>query len=106
MNKWKWLSSEIIIMIKLKNNAPLRSCISKINSILIDNAEDLVLIMQMYRPLEYGQIYFMKSGRFWNYYRDEIDNINDNASDGKWFNYKTKIVGKTTAGPGNEVDAN
>ena len=26
-------------------------------------------------------------------YRDEIDNIDDNSSDGKSFKYKTKIVG-------------
>ena len=32
----------------LKNNAPFISCISKINSILVENAEDLDLIMPMY----------------------------------------------------------
>ena len=29
----------------LKNNAPIISCISKINHALIDNAEDLVVLM-------------------------------------------------------------
>ena len=29
------------------------------------------------------------------YYRDKIDDVNDNASYGKSFKYKTKIVGKT-----------
>ena len=37
----------------------------------------------------------MISGSLWNYQRDEIDNINDNASYGKSFKYKTKTVGKT-----------
>ena len=32
----------------------------------------------------------MTSGSLCNYYRGEIDNINDNASDGKSFKYKTK----------------
>ena len=53
---------------------------SKINSTLIDNAEDL----------EYGQNYSKTSGGLWNYYRDEIDDVNDNVSNGKLFKYKTK----------------
>ena len=31
-----------------KNNAPFRSCISKVNNTFIDNAEDLEIIMPMY----------------------------------------------------------
>ena len=41
----------------------------------------------------------------WDYYRDEINDINDNDSDCKSFKYKTKIVGKTSAQSGNERDA-
>ena len=52
----------------------------------------------MYK-LQYGQNYSMTSGRLWNYYRDKIDGVNDNASHGKWFIYKTKIVGKTPQRP-------
>ena len=37
----------------------------------------------------------MTSGSLWNYYRDEIDNVGDNALDSKEFKYETKIVGKT-----------
>ena len=51
----------------------------------------------------------MTSGNLWNYYGDKINNINDNASDGKSIKYKTKIVGKTPerpAQPGNKKDAN
>ena len=32
-----------------KNNAPFRSCISKINNTFIDNAEDLDIVMPIYR---------------------------------------------------------
>ena len=46
--------------------------------------------MSMYNLLEYGRNYSMTSGSLWNYYRDEIDVINDNASDGRLFTYKTK----------------
>ena len=38
----------------------------------------------------------MTSGSLWNYYRDEVDNVNDNALDGKSFKYKTKITCKPT----------
>ena len=37
----------------------------------------------------------MTSRSLWNYYRDEINNVNDNASDYKLCKYKTKIEGKT-----------
>ena len=39
----------------------------------------------------------MASGNLWDYYKDEIDkvDVNDNASDGKSFDYKIKIVGET-----------
>ena len=78
-----------------KNNAPFRSCISKINGTLIDNAEHLDIVMLMYNMLEYSQNYSMTSVSLWNFYRDEVDDVDDNAPDGKLFNYKTKIVGKT-----------
>ena len=49
-----------------KNNAPFTSCISKINSTLIDNA-DFDIVMLMYNLLEYSQNYSMISGILWNY---------------------------------------
>ena len=36
----------------------------------------------------------MASEGLWNYYRDEVDEVNDNASDGTSFKYKTKITEK------------
>ena len=41
----------------------------------------------------------MTSGSLWNCYRDEIDDVDDNASDSKSFEYKTKIVVKTPKKP-------
>ena len=81
--------------VAFKNNVPFRSYISKINSTLIENAEDLDIVMLMYNLLEYSENYSMTSGSLWNYYRDEIDGVDDNASDDKSFKYKTKIVGKS-----------
>ena len=76
--------------VAFKNNAPFRSCITTIISTLIENAEDLSIVMPMYNLLDYSQNYSKTSGSLWNYYRDEIDNVDDNVSDGKSFKYKTK----------------
>ena len=48
----------------------------------------------------------MASEGLWNYHRDEVDEVNDNAADGTSF--KTKITEKTEAGSAqleNEGDA-
>ena len=83
-----------------ENNVPIRSCISKYNSSLTENAKNLDIVMSMHNLLEYGQNYSVISGSLWNYYhRDEIDNANDNASDGKSFKYKTEIVVKAPQRP-------
>ena len=90
-----------------KNNVPFRSCISKINNTFVENAEDLDIVMSMYNLLEYNDNYSMTSGSYWNYYRDKInDDENENdANDNrmnkskttasKSFENKTKIIGST-----------
>ena len=40
-----------------KNNAAFINCISKINGVKIDNAEDLDVVMPMYNLLEYSKNY-------------------------------------------------
>ena len=85
-----------------KNNAPFTNCISKINNVLIDNAEDLDIVMPMYNLLEYSKNYSKTTGSFWNYYRDEPNsglggnnnNVNYSIKDSKSFDYKTSIAGK------------
>ena len=46
------------MFLAFKNNAPF-SCISKINSVLIENAEDLDVVMPVYHLLEYSKIWFI-----------------------------------------------
>ena len=76
-----------------KNNAPFINCISKINGVKIDNAEDLDVVMPMYNLLEYSKNYKKTTGSLWNYYRDEpSDPLSSNSES---FKYKTSIVGKT-----------
>ena len=45
-----------------KNNATFFSCITKINGIKIDNAEDLDVLMLMYNLLEYSKNYKRTTG--------------------------------------------
>ena len=61
-----------------KNNAPFINCVSKINGIKIDNAEDLDVVMPMYNLLEYSKNYRKTTGSLWNYYRDEPSSSTDN----------------------------
>ena len=76
-----------------KNNAPFINCISKINGVKIDNAEDLDVIMPMYNLLEYSKNYRKTTGSLWNYYRDEpSDPLSSNSES---FKYKTSITGNT-----------
>ena len=75
-----------------KNNAPFINCISKINGVKIDNAEDLDVVMPMYNLLEYSKNYRKTTGSLWNYYRDEPSN--PLSSNSESFKYKTSIVGK------------
>ena len=77
-----------------KKNAPFINCISKINGIKIDNAEDLHVVMPMNNNLlEYSKNYRKTTGSLWNYYRDEPRNPLSSKSES--FKYKTNIVGKT-----------
>ena len=56
--------------VAFKNNAPFINCISKINGIQIDNAEDLGVVMPMYNLPEQSKNYRKTIGSLWNYYRD------------------------------------
>ena len=60
-----------------KNNAPFISCISKINGVKIDNAEDLDVVVPMYNLLEYSKNYRKTAGNLWNCYRDKPNSNSD-----------------------------
>ena len=99
--------------LKLKNNAPFISCISKINGELVENAEDLDIVIPMYNLLEYSKNYEKTSGSLFNYYRDgpsEItigagnNAINISIKNSKSFDYKTEITGSLDAGQDEKED--
>ena len=87
--------------VAFKNNAPFINCISKINGVQIDNAEDLDVVMPMYNLLEYSKNYRKTTGSLWNYYRDEPSN--PLSSNSESFKYWTSITGNTYDG---DEDAN
>ena len=87
--------------IVFKNNAPIVNCISKINGVKIDNAEDLDVVMPMYNLLEYSKNYKKTTGSLWNYYRDEASN--PLSSNSKSFKYKASIT-KNTYNIGNDEE--
>ena len=76
-----------------KNNAPFINCISKINGVKIDNAEDLDVVMPMYNLLEYSKNYRKTTGSLWNYYRDKPGV--PLSSNSESFKYKTSVTGNT-----------
>lgn len=62
---------------------------------MIDNTEDFDIAMAMYNLLEYSNNYFVTSETLWNYYWHEIDDIDNDASEGNSFTYKAKEIAKT-----------
>ena len=92
--------------VTFENNAPFINCISKINGVKIDNAEDLDVVIPMHNLLEYSKNYRKTTGSLWNYYRDELSNpLYSNSESSR---YKTNITGNTynlVAGDAN-YDAN
>ena len=81
-----------------KNNAPFINCISKINGVRTDNAEDLDVVMSMYNLLEYSKNYKKTTGSLWNYYRDEpsssigANNITRSIVNSESFAYKASFM--------------
>ena len=92
--------------VAFKNNAPFINCISKINSIQIDNAENVDVVMPMYNLFECSKNYKKITSSLWNYYRDEPSN--PHSSNSESFKYKTSIKGNTYDGDddANKVEKN
>ena len=67
---------------------------SEINTIEIDNAKDIVIVMPMYTLVEYSDSYSKTSGNLWQYCKDEPHN---NLTDSESFKSKIKITGNTPA---------
>ena len=86
----------------LENNIPFINCISKINGVQIDSAEDLDVATPMYNLLEYSKNYRKTTGSLWNYYRDKPNSDTDDNEikysiiNSKSFDYKANFIGSVT----------
>ena len=63
-----------------KNDAPFINCVSKIDGVKTDNAEDLYVVMPIYNLLEYSKNYGKTTGSLWNSYRDKPNSSTDNIN--------------------------
>ena len=90
--------------VSLKNSASFFNCTLKINSQLIQDAQDLDTVIPMYSLLYYSKNFRKRTGSFWNYYLDMPKSGHDNNAnlrqriiypikDSEIFNYKTQLVG-------------
>ena len=85
-----------------KNDAPFINCISKINGVLFDNAQDLDVMMPMYNLLEYSKNYRKTTGSLLIYYRDQPTMYTDNnynqnpITKSESFKYKTRSPEETS----------
>ena len=88
--------------VSLKNSAPFFNCTLKMNSQLIEDAQDLDIVIPMYDLLYYSKIFRKTTGPFWNYYPDMPKSGHDNNAslrqriaypikDSESFDYKTKL---------------
>ena len=91
-------------MLRLKIMLHLDHAFQKL---IIENAENLDIVMQMYNLLEYSQNYSMTSGSLWNIIGTKLMMLMIMLLMLlKSFIYKIKIVGNTPERPRNEGDAN
>ena len=90
--------------VSLKKSAPFFNCTLKINSQLIEDAQDLDVVMPIYNLLYYSKNFRKAVGSLWNYYPDMPKSGHDNNAnlrqriiypikDSESFNYKTKFFG-------------
>ena len=90
--------------VSFKNSAPFFNCTLRINSQLIEDAQDLDIVIPMYNLLYYSKIFRKTTGSFWNHYPDMPKSGHDNNAnlrqrivypikESESFNYKTKLIG-------------
>ena len=101
--------------VSLKHSVPFFNCTLKINSQLIEDAQDLDIVIPMYNLLYYSKNFRKTTGSFWNYYPDMPKSGHDNnvnlrqriiypIKDSESFNYKTKLVGNVDAAAADAAD--
>ena len=86
--------------VAIKNCAPFISCITKIDGLTTDDAENLDLVMPMYNLIECSSNYTDMIGSLWFYSGDETTVFHTDVadtSDFKLLKHKAKLLGNTVA---------
>ena len=65
----------------IKNCTPSIKCLKKIDAKTIYDAEDLDLVMPMYKLLQYSSNYSNTTSSLWFYSKDKAINFHDNFAD-------------------------
>ena len=73
--------------VSFKNSAPFFNRTLRINSQLIEDAQDLDIVIPMYNLLYYSKNFRKTTGSFWNYYPDMPKSGQDNNA-----NLKQRII--------------
>ena len=83
--------------VAFKTCAPFSTCTTKINVVLVDEANHIYIAMTMYNFVEYSDNYSDTSGRLWHFKRDEVPagNVDSTIDNSQSFKYKTTLLGKT-----------
>ena len=103
--------------VSFKSSDPFFNCTLRINSQLIEDAQNLDIVTPMYNLLYYSENFRKTTGSFWNYYPDMPKSGHDNNANSRQriiypikesgsFNYKTKLIGNVPdiADPANGYD--
>ena len=75
-----------VTQVAFQNCAPFTKCIIKIVRTTIGDAEDLDLVMMMYRLLEYSSNYSDMTGSLWFCSKDEATDFNANIGENNVLN--------------------
>ena len=88
-----------------KNCVSFINCITKIDGITIDDAEDLDLVMSMKNLIEYSSNFSEATESLWFYSKNEETKFNATIANNsfKSFECKTKLLGNAEADGANEI---
>ena len=92
--------------VAITNCASFTKCIIKIDGATMDDAENLDLVMTIYKVIEYSSNYSETTGNLWFYSKNEAANFNadiGNTDDFKSFKYKAKLLGNTAVHGANRM---
>ena len=90
------IGGNIATRVAFKNVVPFTKYFTKTDGATIDDAEDLDMVMPMYRLSEYNSNYSVMTGNLRFFFNHEATNFNGNVVDNdnfQSFKFRTKLIG-------------